>query len=96
MRQIGRDVVQALKERRSFRKGNTEVARADIYTDVYLFGNRIARYFDTGDFEINLQTLREWPTPTTASRLNDILRGLQRNDYVSVRRGGPFINNIRI
>jgi hypothetical protein len=52
------------------------------FSSVWLFGNLIGEYWhNTGEFTVSRHTLREWPTPTTISRL----RALGANVY---RRAG--------
>lgn len=64
MRVVEREMIQALKENRNWKKDNTEV----VDGKVYLFGNHIATLAD-GCIEVNEKTLARWPTLTTKSRL---------------------------
>lgn len=78
MRQIEREMLRAINERTNWRKDNTEV-RVIILDDntisqVFLHGNHIADFvhhaqWGMGWIEANRDTLAQWPTPTTKSRL---------------------------
>ena len=59
-------------------------------SDVYLFGNHIAAYKHGEGVEVNKDTLFEFPTPTTCSRLRAL--GVR----VNVVHGFPHIDGIPI
>lgn len=67
MRQIEKQMLEAVKNGSSMSVGNTRVVWKDGYCDVLLHGNHIARIFTDGRGEF---TLAGWDTPTTRSRLN--------------------------
>lgn len=80
MRQIEKQMIQAIRTKRDWKSGNTEVVhvrdtRHGInYADIYLHGNHIATAtpdtWDTAPFaNPNRDTFRYWPTATTRSRL---------------------------
>ena len=78
MRQIEKDMLRAINERTNFRKDNTEVRviilDGNTISQVFLHGNHIADFvhapqWGMGWTEINRDTLAQWPTVTTKSRL---------------------------
>jgi hypothetical protein len=77
MRKIENDMLMAIAGRRNWKSGNTEVRwnpkLGDKYSSVYLFGNHIADvyygYYGNLKVWVNVDTLREWSTRTTKSRL---------------------------
>jgi len=94
MRVIEEKMVRAIKDRKDWNGGNTKVVQSSDHADVWLFGKHIATYvYETEDLVVDEHTLIAWPTPTTASRLNGLMRGLGKRDRVSVRMGWPFIND---
>lgn len=101
MRVIEQEMVNAIRDKKNWRKSNTQVTRNDTSADVYLFDKHIARVYDKDlplarPVAINTVTLINWPTATTASRLNALLRKFSEGESVSVRKGGPFVNNVRV
>ena len=67
MRKIEKEMIQALKGKRYWKKDNTMV---HSYGAVYLHDNHIADVDpNTGELKVNLYTLRKWPSMTTRSRL---------------------------
>lgn len=75
MRKIELEMNQAIEAGESWSKDNTAVYCNDLtgLIKVYLHGHHIAsrRVMETGSrvWSINYDTLREWPTRTTMSRL---------------------------
>ena len=72
MRKIESQMIQAIRNQKDWRSGNTQVETTDGVSKVYLHNNLIAtitsygvRLFDGG-----------WQTVTTKSRLNAIINGL--------------------
>jgi hypothetical protein len=58
---------------------------------IYLHGNHIADYaHESEKLTVNQDTLRQWSTPTTKSRL----RALGAN--VTTRKGVTYLNNVAI
>ena len=93
MRKIEREMIQAIIDRRSFNKANTQVVRHEglpiCSSSVYLHGNRIANYTDDGRLQINHQG---WKTVTTKSRLNSLVQFvLGGTCRVGQRKGEWFI-----
>jgi hypothetical protein len=93
MRKIEQQMIAAINSRKSWQGGNTTVSiRDDNSVSVFLHGNHIA---DVGTIVgvvnkflvVNEDTLRQWATPTTKSRL----RALGAN--VSTRKGVTYLNN---
>lgn len=74
MRKVTIKAVEAMKNGRNFRSGNTTVESGDPYVhNMYLHGNFIARYVsNTGDIQL---FDAGWPTSTTRERLNGVLDG---------------------
>jgi len=81
MRQITKRAKAAFDTNTPFCESNTQVIVMRGVTEMYLFGNKIARKF--GD-EIKI-TLAGWNTNTTRERLNAFAR-------VSTCKGQAFIN----
>lgn len=79
MRQIEKDMLRAINERENWRKDNTDVRviilDENVISQVFLHGNHIADFvhnrtqWGMGWIEPNRDTLADWPTPTTKSRL---------------------------
>ena len=73
MRKIEREMIQAIIERRNFKKGNTEVIKKSDYMGIYLHGNLIAKYGIEDSRGLKV-THCDWLTNTTKSRLNAIIK----------------------
>ena len=76
MRKVEREMLRAIDARETKTLGNTFVRfdAEDNVSAVFLHGNHIADFWHplewkTGFMEPNLETLAQWPTPTTKSRL---------------------------
>ncbi len=76
MRIIEKEMLQAITERKYWNKSNMLVDIVCTNTkygdraEVFLFNNHIGDYwYETGKFETNIDTLLEWPSVTTISRL---------------------------
>lgn len=73
MRKIEKDMLQAIKDRRNWQSGNTQVKITQhngvAFCDVLLHGNWIADMGEDGTTYPNLDVIRNWPTMTTRSRL---------------------------
>ena len=93
MRQIEKEMLAAIKYGRDWAKDNTRVVHDLDYrefTDVYLHGHRIATVV-AGDYlkasvRVDVDTLRQWPTRTTMSRLRAL--GVD----VCTRKGEVLLN----
>lgn len=72
MRNIEREMLAAIRERRNFTKDNTQVVWEGNYASVYLHGNEIATI---GNNEVVINDCG-WQTSTTKSRLNTITYAL--------------------
>ena len=86
MRKIEQEMVQAIRARKNWIKGNTEVcipkgnAAEDLgIINVYLHGNRIARFYPEEGWKFSLAG---WPTPTTRSRVNAMLKELRPGMHI--------------
>ena len=88
MRKIEQQMLHAISTRKSWQGGNTTVSiRDDNSVSVFLHGNHIADVWALGFISVNQETLRQWSTPTTKSRL----RALGVN--VATRKGVTYLNN---
>lgn len=81
MRKITKDAKRAFDLNIPFNQGNTQVIVMRDITEMYLFGNKIARKFGN---EIKI-SLAGWNTNTTRERLNAFAS-------VSTKLGQAFIN----
>ena len=94
MRKVEQDMLDAIKHRRNWTGGNTQVVHDEdgLESHVFLHGNHIAaivhckRRFVSAVYP-NRMTVRYYPTRTTMSRL----RALGVNCYI--RGGLPFIDD---
>ena len=70
MRKIEQAMNQAIRSKTKWTSGNTCTAvTPDGAVRVFLHGHNIAKVNPDGTREINITTLRNWPTTTTKSRL---------------------------
>jgi hypothetical protein len=96
MRKIEQQMVSAVNNiqhnqgAKGWSNSNTIVVNAGDRAKVFLHGNHIADVFNTGVLDVNTDTLRQWATPTTKSRL----RALGAN--VTTRKGVTYLNNVAI
>ena len=93
MRKIEEAMCAAVKERKYWKSGNTEVnVRIDTYgythVEVRLHGNMIWRYNEAED--MTEFTLAGWNTQTTRSRLNALGVGVATRSYA------PFVDGMQI
>lgn len=84
-RKIEQQMIAALRARRDWSSGDTRVTATG---HVYLHGNHIATVGN--GVQVNVDTLRRWPTPTTKSRL----RALGVN--VTTRNHCTYLNDQEI
>lgn len=92
MRKIEQQMIVATRNRKNWHLDNTVVCPINEEDcAVFLHGNRIAEINSkTGVLNVNIDTLRQWSTPTTKSRL----RALGAN--VCTRKGVTYLNNVAI
>jgi hypothetical protein len=91
MRKIEIDMLKAIRDGKSMVKQNTTVLHnTDGSTRVKLHGNHIADVFADGTVSVDLTVLRQWPSPTTKSRLRAL--GVP----VSTKDGDTFIGDTDI
>ena len=79
MRKIEQQMLGAIAQRRNWQSGNTQVTTVRFScggarSEIYLHGNHIANVWTGADdplpnLWVNRETLADWPTPTTKSRL---------------------------
>ena len=90
MRLIETEMLEAIKHGRDWKKDNTVVEVDGLWADVYLHGHQIAavwcRVGWEDDVRVNVDTLRNWPTRTTMSRLRAL--GVD----VCTRKGEVMLN----
>lgn len=85
MRKVEQMMVQAVKEGRNFKSGNTKVASNETEAHIYLHGNHIATYYRALD-QLYLSNAG-WYSRTTKGRLNALLAGLGFHDYITQKDG---------
>ena len=100
MRKIELQMLNAIYNNKAWQSGNTVVTpRFDGSLSVYLHGNHIADVVNSqiADgvitpriVDVNKETLRQWSTPTTKSRLRAL------GASVSTRKGVTYLNNVAI
>lgn len=86
MKQVEKKMLDAVRNGRNFRSGNTVVSNENGVICVYLFGNQIAEFRDGKRFF----TLAGWCTVTTRSRVNAL------GANVSQRNFAPYFNGVQI
>tara|TARA_R100001594_G_scaffold35638_1_gene65111 strand:- start:249 stop:593 length:345 start_codon:yes stop_codon:yes gene_type:complete len=74
MRKIEREMIQAIINRKSFKKANTSVSIEDTYMSIKLHGNEIAKYYYNKDNSPLYINHCGWKTNTTKSRLNALIK----------------------
>ena len=73
MRVIERQMIQAIIERRNFKKANTEVIKDGDFMYIYLHDNLIAKYGLNDNWGQLFISHCNWLTNTTKSRLNALI-----------------------
>ena len=73
MRVIERQMIQAIIERRNFKKANTEVIKDNDFMYIYLHNNLIAKYGINDKWGQLFISHCDWRTNTTKSRLNALI-----------------------
>ena len=96
MRQIEQQMLDAVCGKLDWRSGDTSVwLRAVVqrdgnplwFSEVFLHSNHIATFWhDNGQLEVNRDTLIQWPTATTQSRLRAL------GARVETRKGVVYLN----
>lgn len=89
MRAIEKAVIQAINAKKNLQKDNTIVIYyPDTNTSgIFLHGNHLGTFMHiSGSFRPDIETLKQWPTPTTKSRL----RALGVNVYT--KAGKTYID----
>ena len=88
MRVIEKKMLEAIINLKYFSNSNTMVKTYNGYSDIYLHGHHIAEYDNISNkVKVNVDTLRNWPTNTTKSRL----RALGVN--VTTKKGITYLDN---
>ena len=88
MRVIEKKMLEAIINLKYFSNSNTMVKTYNGYSDIYLHGHHIAEYDNISNkVKVNVDTLRNWPTNTTKSRL----RALGVN--VTTKKGVTYLDN---
>lgn len=86
MRKIELEMLAAIESGTRFTKDNTTVVITAVNAEVYLHGNHIATVGRHGTVDVNTNTLLEYPTRTTLSRLRAL--GVD----VCIRKGDVILN----
>ena len=73
MRVIERQMIQAIIERKNFKKANTEVIKDDDFMYIYLHNNLIAKYGINDNWGQLFISHCNWLSNTTKSRLNALI-----------------------
>lgn len=97
MRQIEKQMLNAISARGSWISSNTRVTTSTVdhvtKSEVFLHENHIATFTHgaegTGWLDVNLDTLADWPTPTTKSRLNALGASVHTHKHVIHIDGAP-------
>lgn len=91
MRKIEELMVQAINEKRNFRRSNTEVTFKNGVCRVKLWGNLI--YHDDGRHKY--YSCAGWPTDTTASRLRALGANIlfKRGKYIKIIKESRAVCN---
>ena len=88
MRVIEKQMLSAIMDMTDFNMGNTIIKHHNGTAAIYLHNNHIAEYDNsTNKVKVNVDTLRNWPTNTTKSRL----RALGVN--VTTKKGVTYLDN---
>ena len=91
MHEIEKEMAAAIQRRESRDMGNTQVTATGNAVKVYLYGNLIADLQKDQDGWIGAVTFADWPTRTTASRINAILEGIGSSLWVVQNNGEPGV-----
>lgn len=92
MRKIEREMLEAVKNRKNWSLDNTRVIYHGPFSTIQLHYHTIAEWrhdeaFKNDPLLVNVQTLKQWPTNTTKSRL----RALGAN--VTTKKGITYLDN---
>lgn len=90
MRKIEEEMVKAISQRRNWHSDNTRVANDGEVMRVFLHGHHIASVDGFGHVKANADTLRNWPTNTTKSRLRALDVDVTTKDHVTYLNGRPI------
>lgn len=89
MRRVEHEMVRAIRKRKSWRGKNTEVRVYSDLAKVYLFGKHIADYVYGVGTVVNENTLSQWPTVTTKSRLRALNVDVYTSRHITYLNGQP-------
>lgn len=89
MRKIEKDMISAIMNGRNWSNSNTMVAIVDGDANVYLHGHHIATVKGCLplELEVNRETLANWPTVTTKSRLRALGANVTTKNWVTYLDG---------
>jgi len=92
MRKIEKEMNTAVRDHQNWSKANTTVyiMPDSLRARIHLHGHHIATVSTSGSVEVNLETLANWPTNTTKSRLRAL--GVP----VVTRKGRVYVNDVDI
>lgn len=86
MRVIEKKMLNAIEQGRNFTLDNTHVKIDANTAHVFLHGNHIASVVN-GKPIVNLDTLRQYPTPTTKSRLRALGVDVYTKNFITYVNG---------
>ena len=81
MRVIERQMIQAIIERKNFKKANTEVIKDGDFMYIYLHNNLIAKYGINDNWGQLFISHCNWLSNTTKSRLNVLIENVVGGIY---------------
>jgi hypothetical protein len=92
MRVIEREMIEAIQKGIDWRKDNTQIVQClqFDFADVLLHGHSLGCYNYTDQkFYPNPDTLRQWPTNTTKSRLRALDVDVYTRNHITYLNGEP-------
>lgn len=88
MRKIEQQMIAAIAARKNWTGGSTSVKYLNGWSYISLHGNNIAQVsHDLGCSYANAETLRQWPTATTKSRLRALGVHVTTKNHVTYLEG---------
>ena len=93
MRKIEKEMNTAIRHHENWSKANTTVyiMPDSLRARVHLHGHHIATVSTDGTVEVNLETLANWPTNTTKSRLRALGVDVYTRNHTTYVDGVPVV-----
>ena len=93
MRKIEKEMNTAIRHHENWSKANTRVyiMPDSLRARVHLHGHHIATVSTDGTVEVNLETLANWPTMTTKSRLRALGVDVYTRNHTTYVDGVPVV-----